>query len=56
MHRRIQVVKSAAESQLNQRLDIERLAGLVNLSASHLRNLFKKEMGLTLDQYVKNCG
>ncbi len=53
MDRRIEVVISKMDSQISKSWEIGELAGLVNLSASRLRHLFKKETGKTPAQYLK---
>ncbi len=53
MDRRIEVVISKMEGQISKSWEIGELARLVNLSASRLRHLFKRETGKTLAQYLK---
>jgi AraC family transcriptional regulator of arabinose operon len=55
MDRRIEVVISKMESQISKSWEIGELARLVNLSASRLRHLFKKETDKTPAQYLKYC-
>lgn len=52
--RRIAAVLSALES--DRARDLQSLAQEVNLSASRLRHLFKKEVGLSLGAYRKHAG
>jgi AraC family transcriptional regulator, arabinose operon regulatory protein len=53
MDRRVQIVVSALESDLRRAWDIDQLGGLVNLSGSRLRHLFKAETDQTPAQYLK---
>ncbi len=54
MDRRIQIVSSALETDFRRSWNSHELAGLVNLSTSRLRHLFKAEMGKTPAQYLKS--
>jgi len=54
MDRRIQIARSAFETDFSRAWDIEKLALLVNLSTSRLRHLFKTETGMTPTQYLKS--
>ncbi|MBV9925477.1 MAG: helix-turn-helix transcriptional regulator [Acidobacteria bacterium] len=42
------------QKDLGREIPVEELARLVNLSASHLRLLFRKETGVTPDRYLKS--
>ena len=53
MDPRIETIVLAIQTETSRKLDIERLARRANLSTSHLRHLFKLEIGLTVMQYVK---
>src|SRR3990172_12441555 len=53
MDHRIQIITSRIEEQFSRELKISELARMVNVSASHLRHLFKSETGLTPTQYLK---
>ncbi|HEY7785280.1 MAG TPA: helix-turn-helix transcriptional regulator [Pyrinomonadaceae bacterium] len=53
MDPRIETIVLTIQRETSRRLDIERLARQANLSVSHLRHLFKLEIGLTVMQYVK---
>jgi AraC-like DNA-binding protein len=44
---------AAIQSRYSRGIDVGELARKANISASHLRHLFKVETGLTLTQYVK---
>ena len=50
---RIQIVRSALETEFRRAWDIVQLGQLVNLSGSRLRHLFKAEMDQTPAQYLK---
>jgi AraC family transcriptional regulator, arabinose operon regulatory protein len=50
---RIQITISTIQTQISSKVDVNRLAQKANISASHLRHLFKMETGLTLMQYIK---
>src|SRR5215831_3001889 len=50
--RRIQVVVMLLERDPHQRLTIEEIARMVNLSPGRLAHLFKSEMELSIQQYV----
>jgi AraC family transcriptional regulator of arabinose operon len=52
MDRRIELVISKIESDPGA-CQLSKLAGLVNLSPSRLRHLFKQETGTTPGQYLK---
>jgi len=51
--RRIQVVVTLLDSNSHKHVDVEELARLVNLSAGRLAHLFKSEMELSIQQYLK---
>ena len=51
MDRRIQAVMARMESE--PAVQFSELAAMVNLSLSRLRHLFKKEVGVTPTQYLK---
>jgi len=53
MDRRIDLVISKMETETSSSWEIAELAGLVNLSASRLRHLFKQETGTTPAHYLK---
>lgn len=53
MDHRIQIITSRIEEQFSRDLTTPELARMVNVSASHLRHLFKSETGLTPTQYLK---
>lgn len=50
---RIQITISEIQNRISKEVDVQELARKANVSASHLRHLFKLETGLTLMQYVK---
>lgn len=50
---RVETIITTIQSGIARRLEIEDLARRANISASHLRHLFKLETGFTLGQYVK---
>lgn len=54
MDRRIEVVISKIESDPGA-CQLSELAGLVNLSPSRLRHLFRQEVGTTPGQYLKTA-
>ncbi|WP_437693671.1 helix-turn-helix domain-containing protein [Sorangium sp. So ce176] len=45
-------VTAYIEEHLDQRLSLERLAGVAEISASHLKTLFKRSTGLPVHEYV----
>ena len=53
MDQRIQIVRSAIEQECRRAWTITALAGLVNLSPSRLRHLFKAETGITPNRFLK---
>ncbi len=53
MDRRIELVISKIETQTSGSWETTNLAGLVNLSASRFRHLFKEETGTTPAHYLK---
>jgi len=53
MDRRIELIIARMENQLSNSWEVSKLAGLVNLSASRLRHLFKQETGVTPVQYLR---
>lgn len=53
MDQRVQIVRSAIESDCQRAWTITALAKLVNLSPSRLRHLFKNETGITPNQFIK---
>lgn len=54
MDRRVQAVLDLMGESINSKLGVDELAEAVNLSPSHLRRLFKTEMGIPLNQYLKS--
>ena len=52
MDRRIQTVLDKVEN--DPAVEFSELAAMVNLSASRLRHLFKKETGVTYSVYIKD--
>ena len=53
MDQRVQIVRSAIEKDCRRAWSITALAKLVNLSPSRLRHLFKGEIGMTPNQFIK---
>jgi AraC family transcriptional regulator len=53
MDQRIQDALDYIQANPNRRLPMERLAKSLNLSASRLRHLFKDEVGMTPNQYLR---
>jgi AraC-like DNA-binding protein len=53
MDSRIQMAISTIQNRFSREIVIDQLARKANISASHLRHLFKLETGLTLTQYIK---
>ena len=51
---RVQKVSARLKSNLKEKLSLDEVALSVNLSASRLRHLFKREFGLTPRQYQKS--
>jgi transcriptional regulator GlxA family with amidase domain len=54
MDHRVQTVMVMMEGFWNHELSLEKMAQAVNLSPSHLRNLFKSETGVPLSRYLKS--
>ena len=50
--RRIRIVVTLLESNLDRQIEVAKIARLVNLSPSRLAHLFKSEMELSIQQYV----
>jgi AraC family transcriptional regulator of arabinose operon len=53
MDPRIELIIARIENQPSKPWEVSKLAGLVNLSASRLRHLFKQETGATPVQYLR---
>lgn len=53
LDRRVHVVVTVLENNSNQQIGIEDLARLVNLSPGRLAHLFKSEMEISIQQYLK---
>jgi two-component system response regulator YesN len=54
MDQRVQAVLDLLGESIDNKPTIKELADAVNLSASHLRRVFKAETGVPLNQYVKS--
>lgn len=54
MDQRVQAVLALLGESIDNKPSIEELADAVNLSASHLRRVFKAETGVPLNRYVKS--
>lgn len=53
MNPRVQAVISLIQRDLSRKVTLSEMAQAVNLSAEHLRRLFKSEIGMTPIQYQK---
>ena len=53
MDRRIELVIAQLEADTSRAWDARTLGGLVNLSASRFRHLFKQETGTSAGQYLR---
>lgn len=53
MDQRIQAAIEVIQNGISGKLEIADLARQTNVSASHLRHVFKTETGLSLTQYIK---
>ena len=53
MDRRIELVIARLEADASRAWDARTLGGLVNLSASRFRHLFKQETGTSAGQYLR---
>lgn len=53
LDQRIEIIITTIQKRIAHQFDVEKLARQANISASHLRHLFKLETGLTIMQYVK---
>lgn len=51
--RRIRIVVTLLESNSDKQIEVAKIARLVNLSSSRLAHLFKSEMDLSMQQYLK---
>jgi transcriptional regulator GlxA family with amidase domain len=49
---RIEITKATIEATFSQKVDVHQLARQVNISASHLRHMFKAKTGLSLGQHI----
>jgi transcriptional regulator GlxA family with amidase domain len=53
MNPRVQEVVHLIQQDLSRKVSLEEMAQAVNISAAHLRTLFKSEIGMTPIQYQK---
>ena len=53
MDTRVQKVIRLIQEGLSLKVNLDEMAGAVNLSPAHLRHLFKSEVGMTPAQYQK---
>jgi transcriptional regulator GlxA family with amidase domain len=53
MNSRVQKVVHLIQRELGRKVTLSEMAQAVNLSAAHLRTLFKSEIGMTPAQYQK---
>ncbi|MBD0370723.1 MAG: helix-turn-helix transcriptional regulator [Pyrinomonadaceae bacterium] len=53
MNPRVQTVINIIQKDLSRKVTLSEMAQAVNLSAEHLRRLFKSEIGMTPVQYQK---
>ena len=53
MDSRVQKVVHLIQKDLRRKITLDEMAQAVNLSAEHLRDLFKSEIGMTPAQYQK---
>jgi AraC family transcriptional regulator of arabinose operon len=53
MDRRVELVITEIENDLARAWDVAQLALLVNLSASRFRHLFKEELGVSINQHLR---
>jgi len=54
MDQRVQAVLDRLDESIDNKPAVHELADAVNLSASHLRRVFKAETGVPLNQYLKS--
>jgi two-component system response regulator YesN len=54
MDQRVQAVLALLGESIDSKLAVNELANAVNLSASHLRRVFKAETGIPLNRYLKS--
>jgi two-component system response regulator YesN len=54
MDQRVQVVLELLGESIDNKPAVNELANAVNLSASHLRRVFKAETGIPLNRYLKS--